>query len=341
MKIYNNRTQSQEKQERNLKGFWAQEKLLLQLVMNDLTEGYKRVADVLLGAAQQHSQVFLMVPTIAHQANLSERQTRKAINHLRDNGFMKTKQRWNKSLLFFLNPILFHKKVMNQIRSLFAAFNSFIKPNFYGLKEKCRLIRYEVFKSSYKPLLLTLLSLSSSPHKLVTPDQVPKKGRMMTQRKIVSEVLKYIDLKDNELFQLDEYSDKQIETALFSFKKKGFVERPGAYLMGALRNMHDKKTAVKRSGNQRQNPIPQLTPFPSPIREEPLKREESIQEKTERLTKAYLASMQVCQKFEEDLHMDRLNNPNVVFFKQCALKKMKEECDYLLKCIKEHDEQKS
>lgn len=172
-------------------------------------------------------------------------------------------------------------------------------------------------------------------------NQDPKKGRVMTQRKIVSEVLKYIDLKDNELFQLDEYSDKQIETALFSFKKKGFVERPGAYLMGALRNMHDKKTAVKRSGKQQQNPTPQPTLIPSSVREEPFKREESIQEKADRLSKAYLASMQACNKFEEDLHMDRLNNPNVVFFKQCALKKMKEECDYLLKCIKEHNEQKS
>jgi len=81
-------------------------------------------------------------------------------------------------------------------------------------------------------------------------DQEPKKGKPMSSRRLVNEVLKYVELNDEDLFALDQYTDKQLESALFSVKKKD-LDKPAPYLMAILRNMNDKvkvnKPGVKRA----------------------------------------------------------------------------------------------
>jgi len=90
-----------------------------------------------------------------------------------------------------------------------------------------------------------------------------KKGTTMSNRRMVDEVLKYITLNEEQLFQLDQYNDNQLQKALSIVQRKGHIEKPDAYFLSTLRNIHQQGVTNKKwVSHNNTKPAPQQAIVP-------------------------------------------------------------------------------
>ncbi len=253
MKIYNKHTQSQEIKTQYNTNYADR---LFQTVHKNLSKSAQRLLLELYG----YRTMPIINPSqerLAQQSGYCKRQIRRAEKELEAQSIISIKRPhgWNRRLVYSFKVSLSILGVVLRpiISALFLSTQLLLcdaiapKKNVPLLRDK-ELLRIIIKTIKSKETYGSKrgdASLSDGITQIIKT--IPKKGMMMSNRRVVSNVLKYIDLNESQLLLLDQYSDAQIESAMHSFFKKGKVDMPDLYLLKALRNMADKQKSNKSS----------------------------------------------------------------------------------------------
>jgi hypothetical protein len=258
MKEYNKYEQSQIKQTQYNTQFTD---CLFQTVQKKLSKSAQRLLLELYG----YRQMPLINPSqkrLASQSGYCLRHIRRAEKELKENNLIAIRRPhgWNRRLIYtFTVSLMELGKALRPIISALFLSTQLLLCDVDAQQKNVPLLRYKELLRIIKTIKSKETygskrgdaSFSEGITEIIKT--IPKKGMIMSNRRVVSHVLKYVDLSEAQLFLLDQYTDGQIENAMQSLLKKGKMDRPDLYLLQALRNIVEKQNNNKSVSNTAQS----------------------------------------------------------------------------------------
>jgi len=259
MKEYNKYEQSQEVKTQHNTQFTD---CLFQTVHENLSKSAQRILSELYG----YRKMPIINPSqkrLSKQSGYSERHIRRAEKELKENNLIAIHRPpgWNRRLVYtFTVSLIELGKALRPIISALFLSTQLLLCDVDAQQKNVPLLRYKELLRIIKTIKSKETygskrgdaSFSEGITEIIKT--IPKKGMIMSNRRVVSHVLKYVDLSEAQLFLLDQYTDGQIESAMKSLLKKGKLDRPDLYLLQALRNIVEKQNSNNKSvSNTAQN----------------------------------------------------------------------------------------
>ena len=199
-----------------------------------------QVFNTILYFHNRYRDIYPTEQFIADRVGCSRRTVIRALSKLREWGWLWTDARFNDSLIFYINPFFTVEKVRIYLRGVFNAFNYLMLAQLFIPINAAGAISKESVTLLYSSEVIIIEKTIRDPYKRhhITSylKDTLKKGSIMPNRLVVSEVMKVMELSESQLLVLDQYNDSQIKRALERTVKKQ-PDRAEPYFMSVLKSV--------------------------------------------------------------------------------------------------------
>ncbi len=252
MKIYNILSKSQE----NLKQILGACPVFLDQILQfarskAITKTFKKIFNFFLLLHNRYRSIYPGHEYIAKKVGCDERTVRRALSYFEAIGWIWWDQRYMDSNVYQIHPAFTVDKYRIYLKQIFSACSYFMLAQLYIPINAAGAVSDQNVRLLYSSEVIIIEKTIRDPYKRhhITHylKNTLKKGSIMPNRLVVSEVMKVMDLSESQLLVLDQYNDSQIKRALERTVKKQ-PNTPEPYFMSVLKSVQQedvKKGNVK------------------------------------------------------------------------------------------------